>query len=121
MRRADGLKKVLEFIAEQAPASYAERNALLVGRILATAALTREESRGTHYREDFPDTDAGAKNRIIIRRGSERRTKSSAARRLKRRLELKAIRETDDWRCLMPSSAVKKAAKWYQHTRSDIA
>ena len=70
VRRAEGLKKVLEFIADQAPASYAERNALLVGRILATAALTREESRGTHYREDFPDTDPAAKYRIIIRRGS---------------------------------------------------
>ncbi len=78
VRRADGLKKVLEFIADQAPASYAERNALLVGRILATAALTRKESRGTHYREDFPDTDPAAKYRIIIRRGSNGEPEVSA-------------------------------------------
>ncbi len=70
VRRADGLKKVLDFIAEQTPASYAERNALLVGRILATAALTREESRGTHYREDFPNTDPQHMCRIVVRRGS---------------------------------------------------
>jgi len=70
VRRADGLKKVLDFIAEQTPAGYAERNALLVGRILATAALTREESRGTHYREDFPDTDPQYMRRIVVRRGS---------------------------------------------------
>ena len=78
VRRAEGLKKVLEFVAEQSPASYAERNALLVGRILATAALTREESRGTHCREDFPDTDPAAKHRIVIRRGSNGEPEVSA-------------------------------------------
>jgi fumarate reductase (CoM/CoB) subunit A len=71
VRRAEGLKKVLEFIAGQAPASQAERNALLVGRILALAALTRKESRGTHYREDFPNTDPQTMGRIVIRRGDD--------------------------------------------------
>jgi succinate dehydrogenase/fumarate reductase flavoprotein subunit len=70
VRRAEGLQEVLAFISGQAPASYAERNALLVGQILALAALTRNESRGTHYREDFPHTDPAAK-RIVIRRGSD--------------------------------------------------
>lgn len=80
VRRAEGLKKVLDFVAEQSPTSYAERNALLVGRILATAALTREESRGTHYREDFPDTDPAAQHRIVIRRGSNDEPQVSALR-----------------------------------------
>jgi succinate dehydrogenase/fumarate reductase flavoprotein subunit len=31
------------------------RNLLLVGEIVATAASQRQESRGGHYREDFPD------------------------------------------------------------------
>lgn len=31
------------------------RNLLLVARLVALAALDREESRGAHYREDFPD------------------------------------------------------------------
>lgn len=31
-------------------------NLLMLGRCLLEAALTREESRGAHYREDFPDS-----------------------------------------------------------------
>jgi succinate dehydrogenase/fumarate reductase flavoprotein subunit len=31
------------------------RNLLLVGEIVVTAALHRQESRGGHYREDFPE------------------------------------------------------------------
>lgn len=31
------------------------RNLLVVARLVALAALDREESRGAHYREDFPD------------------------------------------------------------------
>ena len=30
---------------------------LTVGRLIARAALRREESRGGHYRSDFPDRD----------------------------------------------------------------
>jgi fumarate reductase (CoM/CoB) subunit A len=33
------------------------RNLALLGRLLATSALRREESRGAHFRLDFPNTD----------------------------------------------------------------
>jgi L-aspartate oxidase len=33
------------------------RNLLTVARLIARAALRREESRGGHYREDFPDRE----------------------------------------------------------------
>jgi succinate dehydrogenase / fumarate reductase flavoprotein subunit len=33
------------------------RNMLLVGRVVAATALAREESRGAHQREDFPDVE----------------------------------------------------------------
>ena len=72
VRTATGLKKVLEFVEEQTPRSdsCAERNGLLVGQIIALAALTREESRGTHYREDFPAADPKFKQRVTIHQGS---------------------------------------------------
>jgi succinate dehydrogenase/fumarate reductase flavoprotein subunit len=35
--------------------AYEARNLVLVARMVAKAALLREESRGVHYREDFPE------------------------------------------------------------------
>jgi fumarate reductase (CoM/CoB) subunit A len=71
VRTAKGLHKVLDFINENTNSknSLVLRNRLLVGKILALAALTREESRGTHYREDFPDTSEAWNGRILINRG----------------------------------------------------
>ena len=34
------------------------RNLLVVGRLVTEAALARRESRGSHYRSDYPETDA---------------------------------------------------------------
>ena len=34
------------------------RNQLMVSRLIVQAALTRKESRGTHYRSDYPETKA---------------------------------------------------------------
>jgi len=47
------------------------KNLLTVSEIVARAALERKESRGGHFRDDFPDKDpAYAKFNIIVRRGS---------------------------------------------------
>ncbi|MGQ7793921.1 L-aspartate oxidase [Faunimonas sp. B44] len=37
--------------------SPAMKNALVVARLVASAALARQESRGGHYRSDFPEAD----------------------------------------------------------------
>ena len=39
------------------------RNLLTVARLIAQAALAREESRGGHYRVDFPETRHGWERR----------------------------------------------------------
>ncbi|MBS1219773.1 MAG: L-aspartate oxidase [Proteobacteria bacterium] len=43
-------------------------NLIEVGMIMATAALARKESRGSHYREDFPARDNSYDRNIILHR-----------------------------------------------------
>lgn len=45
-----------------------DRNLLLLGRLIAEAALAREESRGAHHRTDHPAPDpAQARSRVVTR------------------------------------------------------
>ncbi len=43
------------------------RNLLVVGELIAEAALTRRESRGSHYRSDYPQTDEAFAKRSFTR------------------------------------------------------
>jgi succinate dehydrogenase/fumarate reductase flavoprotein subunit len=43
--------------ADELESALSVRNLALLGRILATAALARTESRGAHFRLDYPETD----------------------------------------------------------------
>jgi L-aspartate oxidase len=66
LRQADGLDEALAFLgsldhgdAEVGPAAWETTNLLTVSTALAEAAALRTETRGSHWREDFPDRDDG--------------------------------------------------------------
>ena len=47
-------------------AGYELRNLLLLGRLMVEAALIRQESRGSHFREDFPDISPNWKKHVQL-------------------------------------------------------
>jgi L-aspartate oxidase len=51
--------------------SYELANMLLAGRLVAEAALIREESRGAHYRTDFPSPREEWRRHIIFRKDAQ--------------------------------------------------
>jgi L-aspartate oxidase len=59
LREENSLKKALAEFEQisQAPLSTASRNFVTLAKLITTAALWREESRGGHYRTDFPARD----------------------------------------------------------------
>ena len=81
IRNEEGLKKALEKIDEIEKNShnvkingiidlqkYFElRNMVVVAKLVTKSALYREESRGAHYREDFPETKEEWRGNIVIK------------------------------------------------------
>ncbi|MBV8345288.1 MAG: L-aspartate oxidase [Candidatus Eremiobacteraeota bacterium] len=71
VRAESGLREALARIAEleASPASTQGelRNLLVVGQLIAEAALARRESRGSHYRSDYPQTDEAFAKRSFTR------------------------------------------------------
>jgi succinate dehydrogenase/fumarate reductase flavoprotein subunit len=55
-------------------------NLLLTAESITRSALYREESRGTHYREDFPDRDDNTWHcNVVVRQGADRRLQVQTA------------------------------------------
>jgi L-aspartate oxidase len=48
------------------PSGWELQNMLLVSRLMIAGALTRQESRGTHFRRDFPHNDPAQATHIEI-------------------------------------------------------
>ena len=73
LRDADGLREArreLDALAAAMPLGLTRRavearNLHVVAELIVTAALGREESRGAHFRNDFPQRDAVAKHSVM--------------------------------------------------------
>src|SRR5215471_7151092 len=66
LRLDNGARSSDKVRGEELESALAVRNLALLGRILATAALARSESRGAHFRLDHPGTD-DAHWRVVTR------------------------------------------------------
>jgi L-aspartate oxidase len=69
VRSADGLRTCLSILDDLAarlqPGATEEKNLVDTGRLIARSALLREESRGGHFRSDFPCESAEWERRHI--------------------------------------------------------
>jgi L-aspartate oxidase len=63
----EALARIDELGAEFGDPGSELRNLLVVGRLIAEAALARRESRGSHYRSDFPQSDEAFAKRSFTR------------------------------------------------------
>ncbi len=69
MRDEDGLKMALAQITaldDQARGHVATENMLITAQMIAAAALARRESRGAHYRKDYPEPDSSQASRAFF-------------------------------------------------------
>jgi len=57
---------------EELKQAISVRNKLTLSKIVTTSALIRRESRGSHYREDFPDIDNSKFNKCIVVRKKDK-------------------------------------------------
>ncbi len=69
-RTGDEMADFARELADARPADDEARSLLPLARLTAAAALARTESRGAHWRDDFPDTDAAQRvRRVVVRPG----------------------------------------------------
>jgi L-aspartate oxidase len=65
LRDEAGLSSTVRALLPRACGSHADADPALVGLLIAVAALRRRESRGAHWRTDFPSRDAVARRSIL--------------------------------------------------------
>jgi len=69
-RTGDEIAAFARELADARPADDEARSLLPLARLTASAALARTESRGAHWRDDFPDTDPAQRVRRVVLRPS---------------------------------------------------
>lgn len=55
-------------LSPESAADYELRNMLLTARLIVEGALQRRESRGAHYREDFPEPSEEWRRHVVVGR-----------------------------------------------------
>ena len=88
-RDAEGLRAAGEQVAFwekyvsrhqfQTVEGWETQNMLLAARLMIASAIAREESRGVHYRSDFPETTPEPGEHVTVRCGSSEATKRAAS------------------------------------------
>ena len=63
----EAVARISELQALPESSGAVPRNLLVVGRLIAEAALERRESRGSHYRSDYPNSDEAFAKRSFTR------------------------------------------------------
>ena len=67
-RTGDEMADFARDLADAHPADDEARSLLPLARLTAAAALARTESRGAHWRDDFPETDPAQRvRRVVVR------------------------------------------------------
>lgn len=69
VRDSTGLNSLLSII-DGLSASAGPANELVTARLIAQSALSRQESRGGHFRSDYPETDEVAKRSFVAQANS---------------------------------------------------
>ena len=77
IRDAEGLERLLDAL-DALEAKHGRSAPLIAARLVAQAALDRRESRGGHYRSDFPETSEAIRTFVTLA-GVERRPTRFAA------------------------------------------
>ena len=77
VRRQESLEELMgqiEAFRQEVPLrSTATDNFLLTSEMILRSALLRKESRGTHYREDFPESHIDYEKPSLVRRDKQGR------------------------------------------------
>jgi L-aspartate oxidase len=71
VRSADGLKEGCARLETLTPTSPEERNMQQVALLIARCALARQESRGAHYRSDYPEKSPVFEKHSVVKRDGE--------------------------------------------------